>query len=79
MSSGGHPDASDISKPRVKTGQIQILVPKKSSLKHRLRTDDTFFLDFIRSLLHIDPNRRPSAEEALEHPWIKKMKYEEES
>jgi serine/threonine protein kinase len=50
-------------------------VPKKSSLTHRLRTDDVFFLDFVRNLLNLDPQRRPTAVEAMKHPWFTKMKY----
>ena len=29
------------------------------------------FIDFVRKLLTIDPDKRPTAAEALEHPWIK--------
>ena len=28
------------------------------------------FVDFVRSLLTIDPDRRPTAAEALQHPWM---------
>ncbi|KAF4629161.1 hypothetical protein G7Y89_g8984 [Cudoniella acicularis] len=35
-------------------------------------------VDFIESLLVIDPGRRPSAREALAHPWLK-MKSEEDA
>ena len=28
------------------------------------------FVDFVTKLLTIDPDKRLSAEEALEHPWI---------
>ena len=68
-------DASETSKKGQKTGKIQILVPKKSSLNHRLRTEDLFFLDFVRNLLHIDPNKRPTASEAMKHPWFSKVSY----
>ena len=37
---------------------------------------DELFIDFIRFLLQIDPNERPCAAEAMEHPWMK-FKYEE--
>jgi serine/threonine protein kinase len=70
-------DVSESSKKGQKTGKIQILVPKKSSLSHRLRTDDVFFLDFVRNLLHIDPHRRPTATEAMKHPWFTKVSYPE--
>lgn len=29
--------------------------------------------DLVRKLLTYDPNKRPSALEAYNHPWIKKM------
>ena len=67
---------SESSKKKVKTGKIQILVPKKSNLKSRLQTDDIFFLDFLQNMLHLDPHKRFSAEEALQHPWITQAEYE---
>ena len=33
--------------------------------KHR-----ALFVNFVSKLLTIDPDRRPSAAEALNHPWI---------
>ncbi len=62
-------------KKKVRTGKIQLLVPKKSSLKHRLRTNDVYFLDFVRWLLELDPAKRPTAREALSHPWLLECKY----
>jgi len=32
--------------------------------------EKALFTDFVSKLLTIDPEKRPSAEEALEHPWI---------
>lgn len=49
---------------------MNILVPKKTSLANRIRTDDALFLDFLTSLLRIDPYLRPSAKEALQHPFF---------
>lgn len=72
---------SDISEPHNRrrpndTGKIQILLPKKTSLKHRLANcDDQAFVDFIRQLLELDPDKRPTAKEAMEHPWLTKSKY----
>ena len=33
--------------------------------------EDELFLDFVMKCLEIDPERRFSASEAMEHPWIK--------
>jgi serine/threonine protein kinase len=46
-------------------------VPKKTTLKNRIRSDDDLFVDFIRALVEIDPLKRVSAAEALEHPFLK--------
>ena len=32
--------------------------------------EKALFTDFVTKLLTIDPDKRPSADEALEHPWI---------
>jgi len=69
-------DASGYSQ-REKSGKVQILVPKKSNLKDRLRTEDIYFLDFVHNLLQIDPYKRLSAEEALQHPWLTQAQYSE--
>merc|ERR1719152_272231 len=47
-----------------------LLRPKRTSLEHRCHTDDQLFLSFVGSLLRIDPAERPTAEQALQHPWI---------
>eukprot|EP01017_Pseudomicrothorax_dubius_P048516 TRINITY_DN883_c0_g1_i5.p1 TRINITY_DN883_c0_g1~~TRINITY_DN883_c0_g1_i5.p1 ORF type:complete len:144 (-),score=41.96 TRINITY_DN883_c0_g1_i5:156-587(-) len=69
-------DNSEAMLRKRRTGRIQILVPKRSSLKYRLKTDDVYFLDFVRSLLEIDPAKRPSAKEAMNHPWLVEAKYD---
>jgi len=46
------------------------LHPKKSSLRHRLKTDDAAFVDFISLLLRLRPEERPTARQALHHPWL---------
>ncbi|GLJ44721.1 hypothetical protein SUGI_0940390 [Cryptomeria japonica] len=52
------------------TEQLGYILPKKSSLRHRLPTGDVGFLEFVGYLLQINPLHRPSAREALNHPWI---------
>jgi serine/threonine protein kinase len=66
-----------ISKHRKSKKKLQVLVPKRSSLKARLKTDDVMFLDFVRCLLDTDRERRPTASEALKHPWLVECKYED--
>jgi serine/threonine protein kinase len=55
--------------------KVQLIVPKRSSLKARLKTDDAMFLDFVKCVLQVDKDRRPTAKEALQHPWITECKY----
>lgn len=52
------------------TDQIEYVIPEESSLEHHLEVSDVLFVDFIRHLLEINPRRRPTAREALEHPWL---------
>lgn len=54
---------------------LQLLIPKKTSLFQRMRIQDSNFLDFLSSLLQVDPDLRPSASEALQHPWITQSVY----
>jgi serine/threonine protein kinase len=55
--------------------KIHILVPKKTTLKHRLKCEDPYFIDFVRWLLEVDPTKRPSAKEAMQHPWLTECVY----
>ncbi|KAL0385206.1 UNVERIFIED_CONTAM: putative serine/threonine-protein kinase dyrk2 [Sesamum radiatum] len=52
------------------TNRLEYLIPKKSSLRHRLPMGDQGFIDFVAHLLEINPKKRPSASEALKHPWL---------
>ncbi|CAM9462665.1 unnamed protein product [Ectocarpus sp. 12 AP-2014] len=61
----GEEDASSSASPR-----YAIIYPKRTSLSRRLRVEDDAFLDFVTTLLLVDPTRRPTATEALCHPWI---------
>lgn len=57
--------------------KVNVLVPKRSSLKARLHSEDPMFLDFVRCLLDVDKDRRPTASEALRHPFITECKYQD--
>ncbi|XVE57221.1 hypothetical protein DITRI_Ditri04bG0073800 [Diplodiscus trichospermus] len=52
------------------TNRLEYLVPKKTSLRHRLPMGDQGFIDFVAHLLEVNPKKRPSATEALKHPWL---------
>ncbi|KAF9625226.1 hypothetical protein IFM89_020812 [Coptis chinensis] len=52
------------------TNRLEYLIPKKSSLRHRLPMGDQGFVDFVAHLLEINPKKRPTASEALKHPWL---------
>jgi len=52
------------------SGQYQIIQPKITSLSARVKTTDPGFLHFLRALLTVDPQKRPTAEQALGHPWL---------
>ncbi|XP_052182252.1 uncharacterized protein LOC127794954 [Diospyros lotus] len=52
------------------TNRLEYLIPKKTSLRHRLPMGDQGFIDFVAHLLEINPTKRPSASEALKHPWL---------
>lgn len=52
------------------TGAYELLLPKRTSLKWRVPDADDGFIDFIAFLLTVDPRQRPTAEVALQHPWL---------
>ena len=52
------------------TNRLEYLIPKKTSLRHRLPMGDQGFIDFVAYLLEVNPKKRPSAAEALKHPWL---------
>ncbi|KAJ0570349.1 putative dual-specificity kinase CMGC-DYRK-PRP4 family [Helianthus annuus] len=52
------------------TNRLEYLIPKKTSLRHRLPMGDEGFIDFVSYLLEINPKKRPSATNALKHPWL---------
>jgi serine/threonine protein kinase len=51
-------------------GTVTIMRAKKTSIKHRLHTEDEDFVDFVSHLLQYDQTKRPSALEALRHPFL---------
>jgi len=55
---------------RDREGVPYLLRPKATCLRRRLHTDDKLFLSFVGSLLRVHPDERPTAEQALQHPWI---------
>ncbi len=59
-------------------GKVSLLHPKKTSLAARIRTDDPLFLDFLARLLTMHPEARPTAEQALAHPWLQAKEEAEE-
>ncbi|KAK7320597.1 hypothetical protein VNO77_30220 [Canavalia gladiata] len=52
------------------TDQLEYIIPEESSLEQHLQVADTMFIDFVRYLLGINPKRRPTARQALKHPWL---------
>ncbi|KAK4750975.1 hypothetical protein SAY87_004457 [Trapa incisa] len=52
------------------TNRLEYLIPKKTSLRHRLPMGDQGFIEFVAHLLELNPKKRPSASEALKHPWL---------
>jgi serine/threonine protein kinase len=50
---------------------VQVLSARRTNLRRQLRTDDDGFLGFVAALLAVDPAQRPSAQQALEHPWLR--------
>lgn len=47
------------------------LRPKRTTLRHRLKCRDEQFVDFLAHLLKLDPQERPTATQALKHPWLR--------
>ncbi|KAH6762770.1 Protein kinase superfamily protein [Perilla frutescens var. hirtella] len=52
------------------TNQVEYIIPEETLLEEHLQISDPIFLDFIKYLLEINPERRPTAREALKHPWL---------
>ncbi|KAJ0259481.1 putative Ser-Thr protein kinase [Hirschfeldia incana] len=52
------------------SNEVEYIITEESCLEDQLHVSDELFLDFVRSLLEINPLRRPTALEALDHPWL---------
>ena len=52
------------------SGGYDVLLPKRMPFVGRFPGADTLFLDFLLTLLAPDPEWRPTAMQALEHPWL---------
>ncbi|KAL3650271.1 hypothetical protein CASFOL_006674 [Castilleja foliolosa] len=52
------------------TNKVEYVVPEETTLEHQLQISDSHFLDFLRYLLEINPKKRPTSREALQHPWL---------
>ncbi|XP_026415454.1 serine/threonine-protein kinase ppk15-like isoform X2 [Papaver somniferum] len=52
------------------TNEMECIIPEESSLEHHLQVSDIGFIEFVKDLLEVNPSRRPTASEALQHPWL---------
>ena len=48
-----------------------VYFPNFKGLPEEIKCQDKLFVDFLEKLLVIDPSRRLSAQEALNHEWLK--------
>ncbi|KAL1535526.1 dual specificity tyrosine-phosphorylation-regulated kinase 2-like [Salvia divinorum] len=56
------------------TNEVEYIIPEEMALEEHLQIpEDPVFVDFMKCLLEINPARRPSAREALKHPWLSKI------
>ncbi|SOV19273.1 serine/threonine protein kinase [Plasmodium gaboni] len=54
-----------------------VCYPSDNLLKNNFQISDKLFLDFLLSLLQIDPSKRCNAMEALKHPWLQPNLYKD--
>ena len=65
-------DMATIFETDEETGETKYHQLEASNLGEQMKTDDTEFVEFVNSLLTIDQDERPTAEECLQHPWFQK-------
>lgn len=71
---------TDYSPYLIEDEELGILrIPNSRTLREAVPCEDAQFLDFIMCCVEIDPVRRFSASEAMEHPWIKSALLERQS
>lgn len=46
-------------------------IPESRSIEEAIPSNNSLFLDFVQSCLTLDPETRPGAAQAMEHPWIR--------
>ncbi|KAI3748853.1 hypothetical protein L6452_12243 [Arctium lappa] len=63
-------DEFDLYRINQETNQLEYILPQETSLEGHVQVSDTLFIDFVRELLEINPRRRPTARQALQHPWL---------
>ncbi|KAK9077942.1 hypothetical protein SSX86_001999 [Deinandra increscens subsp. villosa] len=63
-------DEFDLYHISAETNEMEYITPDETSLEDRVQVSDILFIDFIRKLLEVNPQRRPTAREALRHHWL---------
>lgn len=53
--------------------RYEYLHPKQTSIGKRVSEADEGCRDFLLYLLTVDPQERPTAEVALQHPWLQQQ------
>jgi serine/threonine protein kinase len=74
MNQGRFVDKYFINKADIKDDK-NILVPKRTSLWQRLRSDDVSFVDFVCRCLQLDPHIRPTAQDLASHEFLKPARF----
>ncbi|KAL5710212.1 hypothetical protein ACHQM5_020803 [Ranunculus cassubicifolius] len=55
------------------TSELQYVIPEQSSLENFVKSSDNGFTEFVKYLLEVNPMIRPTASEALQHPWLSQV------